>query len=141
MAGEDLIRIAQDNLAAFNSANWDRFKASMTPNSVYEELATQRRIQGADDIVAANQGWKTAFPDAKGTETSVVASGNVVVQEITWAGTNSGPMETPNGTMPATGKSATVRAVMVSTFEGDKIKETHHYFDMMSMLQQLGVMP
>ena len=104
-------------------------------------LATQRRIQGADGIVAANQGWKSAFPDAKGTETSVVASGDTVVQEITWSGTNTGPMETPGGTMPATGKSASVRAVMVSTFDGDKIKETHHYFDMMSMLQQLGVMP
>jgi hypothetical protein len=27
------------------------------------------------------------------------------------------------------------------TFEGGKIKEPRHYFDMMAMLQQIGAMP
>jgi hypothetical protein len=34
-----------------------------------------------------------------------------------------------------------VQAAMVMMFDGDKIKETRHYFDMMGMLQQLGAMP
>jgi steroid delta-isomerase-like uncharacterized protein len=141
MAGEELIRVARENLEAFNADDWARMKATMTNNSVYEEFATQRRIQGADQIIEANRGWKKAFPDAKGTETAVLSGDNVVVQEITWAGTNTGPLEGPAGEMAPTGKLATVRAVMVSTFEGDKIKETRHYFDLMGMLQQLGAAP
>jgi steroid delta-isomerase-like uncharacterized protein len=141
MAEQDLLRIAQENVDAFNAGDWDRMRATLAPDSVYEEFATQRRIEGADKVTEANQGWKTAFPDAKGTVTSAMATGNMVVQEITWAGTNTGPMEGPAGTMPATGKPVEVRAVMISTFAGDKIKEARHYFDLMGMMQQLGAVP
>jgi steroid delta-isomerase-like uncharacterized protein len=141
MAGEELIRVARENLEAFNADDWGRMKATMSSNSVYEEFATQRRIEGADQIIEANRGWKKAFPDAKGIETAVLSGDNVVVQEITWAGTNTGPLQGPAGEMAPTGKPATIRAVMVSTFDGDKIRETRHYFDLMSMLQQLGAAP
>jgi len=33
------------------------------------------------------------------------------------------------------------RAAQIATIQGDKIKETHHYFDMMSLLQQIGAAP
>jgi steroid delta-isomerase-like uncharacterized protein len=140
MSDQDMLRIAEDNLNAFNAGDWERMKATLAPDSVYDELATQRRVEGADKIIEVNQSWKQAFPDAHGTLTSSQAAGNVVIQEITWAGTNRGPMETPTGMMPATGRPVSIRAAMISTFDGDRIKETHHYFDMMSMLDQLGVM-
>ena len=139
MAAEDLIRIAEENLNAFNTGDWERFRATLTSDCLYEELATQRRIEGPDEILAVNQGWKRAFPDARGTLNSAVASGNTVVQEITWTGTNTGPMDMPTGAMPATGRPVTIRAAMVNTFEGERIKESHHYFDLMGMMEQLGM--
>jgi ketosteroid isomerase-like protein len=45
------------------------------------------------------------------------------------------------GTVPATGKQQTTRASWVLDFEGGKIKDSRHYFDMLSLLQQLGVIP
>ena len=45
------------------------------------------------------------------------------------------------GTIPATGKSATVKAVQVVRVENGKAKETRHYFDLMGMMAQLGVLP
>lgn len=141
MAEQDLIQVARENIAAFEAGDWERFKATMTANPVYQEFATGRRIEGEEQIVQANQGWKNAFPDVKGTIDNAVASGNTVTLEITWTGTNTGPLEGPNGSMPATSKSVTVPAAMVLTFEGEKIKEDHHYFDMMSLLQQLGAVP
>jgi len=30
---------------------------------------------------------------------------------------------------------------MVSAFQGDKIKESRHYFDLMALLQQIGAAP
>jgi steroid delta-isomerase-like uncharacterized protein len=141
MAEQDLIRVAQESIAAFGAGDWERFKATMVANPVYQEFATGRRIEGSEQIIQANQGWKTAFPDAKGTINNAVASGNTVTLELTWTGTNTGPLEGPSGAMPATGKSVTVPAAMVLTFEGEKTKETRHYFDMMGMLQQLGAVP
>jgi steroid delta-isomerase-like uncharacterized protein len=130
--------LALAEISSFNEADWERFRRLLSDDSVYEEPATQRRIEGADGIVDANRGWKRAFPDAHGTVTSASQSDDTVTLEITWEGTQSGPLETPRGELPASNRPVTVKAAEVFRFEGEKIKEAHHYFDMMGMLQQLG---
>ena len=141
MPGKDLTKISRDYIEAFNAANWSRVKETLTGNSVYNEAGTQRRIQGSDAIVTALQGWKRAFPDAKGKVTNTVSTGNNVLLEITWEGTHTGPLEGPGGTIAATGKRQVTPAAMLILFEEDKIKESRHYFDMMTLLQQIGAVP
>ena len=72
--------------------------------------------------------------------TNAFASGNTVVLEITWQGTHTGPLEMPNGTIPASGKRQSTPSAWIFQFEGVKIKESHHYFDMVTLLQQIGAM-
>ena len=141
MAEQDAIRIARENIEGFNAGDWRRVKATLAPDSVYDELGTQRRVQGADEVVQALQGWKQAMPDAKGTITSALASGNTATLEITWEGTQTGPLVGPGGTIPASGKRQVTRAAFIATIQGDQIKESHHYFDMMALLQQIGAAP
>ncbi len=113
----------------------------MTPDYVYYELGTQRRIDGPEAVVAAMQGWKEAMPDAAGTVTNAVASGDTVTLEITWEATHTGPLESPMGTIPASGKRQVTPAAWIFNFEGDKINESRHYFDMVTLLVQIGAMP
>jgi steroid delta-isomerase-like uncharacterized protein len=134
----DAVAVARENVDAFTAGDWEKFKAALTPDSVYEELATQRRLQGPEEITRALQGWKQAFPDGAGTVTNAVAAGDTVTLEVTWEGTQTGPLEGPQGTIPASGKRATVQAVQVVRVEDDKIKENRHFFDMLSILNQLG---
>ena len=110
----------------------------LASDSRYDELGTQRKIEGPDKIVELFKGWKTAFPDAVGTVTSAFASGSKAALEVTWKGTHTGPLETPEGTIPASGKRQETSAAFFLTFEGDKIKESHHYFDSMTLLKQIG---
>lgn len=137
MVEQDLVRLARDFVEIFNAGDFQRYKTLLTPDCVYHELATQRRIQGVDKIIESDQEWKQAFPDAKGTVTSTCASSSTVTLEITWEGTQTGPLMGPGGAIPASGKRAVVPACMVLTFQGDKLKECHHYFDMMTLLQQV----
>lgn len=141
MAEQDIIRVARESVDAFNAADWNRVKATVTPDSIDDEVATGRRSKGVEEIIRNSQGWKQAFPDAKGTVTSAVATGNTVVLEITWEGTQTGALEGPGGSIPASGKRVNVRAVQVLTFDGGKIKENHHYFDMLGLLQSIGAVP
>ena len=134
-------QVADALIAGFNAGDWPQFRAPLAPNVVYEETGTQRRTQNADEYLQLVQGWKQAFPDAKGTIRNVVSSGNTVVQEITWTGTHTGPLLTPGGTLPASGKPITVQASVWVTFQGDTIQEVHHHLDVLSMLQQLGALP
>ncbi len=81
------------------------------------------------------------MPNVKGTVTNVCGAGNTVLIEVTWKGTHTGPLQSPSGTVPATGKEQTTRAAWILNFDGGKIKESRHYFDMLSFMQQLGLLP
>jgi steroid delta-isomerase-like uncharacterized protein len=137
---EDLIALARNDLEAFNAGDWDRLAADMTDDSVYEELATGRRLEGKEAIVEANRGWKAAFPDARGTMTDAFTCGDRVAVRITWEGTHTGPLATPDGgEIPATGHKVTIHACELYRVEGGKVAEASHFFDMLAMLEQLGV--
>ncbi len=45
------------------------------------------------------------------------------------------------GTIPASGKRQVTPGAWILTFEGEKIKESHNYFDMLSLLTQIGAIP
>ncbi len=85
--------------------------------------------------------WKVSFPDAEGTITNIFESGDQAVAEITWTGTHAGDMESPIGTIPASGRQVEVPACMTVTALGGEITEAHHYFDLMTMLAQIGAVP
>ena len=135
---EEIVKLARKQVDAFNTGDWEQLRASLASDSLYDELGTQRKIEGPEKIVELFKGWKTAFPDAVGTVTSAVASGNKVALEVTWKGTHTGPLESAEGTVPASGKRQETPAAFFFTFEGDKIKESRHYFDSMTLLKQIG---
>lgn len=136
---EQLIAAAKAPTIAYGEKDWDAVKASITPDFVYDEIATQRIAKGAADAIALFQGWAAAFPDSKATFHSAVASGDTVVLEVTWNGTHKGPLQTPKGPVAATGKRIEVRSCIVAELAGEKVKVQRQYFDMGTMLQQLGL--
>jgi steroid delta-isomerase-like uncharacterized protein len=141
MADNDLTQAARDAVSAFNNNDWGKYQELFTSDCLYDEVGTSRRLEGLDAIVQALKGWKEAMPDVKGTVTNAVSTGNTVTLEVTWQGTHTGPLQGPSGTVPATGKQQTTRASWVLDFEGGKVKASRHYFDMLSFMQQLGVLP
>jgi steroid delta-isomerase-like uncharacterized protein len=138
MSEQENIQAARESIEAFNRKDKNRLRALMTNDSVYAELGTQRRLQGPEEILRADEGWWQAFPDATGTVTRVIASGDTLALEVTWVGTQTGALVGPTGTIPPSGKRATVEAAQLLTFEGAKIKEVRQYFDMATLLQQIG---
>ncbi len=141
MPEQNLTGMARQMIDAFNAGDYAKVRNLLTADTVYDECGTQRKFQGTDAVVKSWEQWKRAMPDAEGTITNQVAFGNTVVQEITWKGKHSGPLELPNGTYPASNKQQVTRAIQVLVFAGDRIKECRHYFDSLSLLMQLGIMP
>jgi steroid delta-isomerase-like uncharacterized protein len=136
-----MVRIAREQVDAFNSGDWQRMKAGLASGSRYEEFGTQRKIDGPEKIVELFKGWKQAFPDAVGTITAAVASGDKAALEVTWKGTQTGPLVTAGGTIPASGKGQKTPAALFFAFTGDKITESHHYFDSLTLLKQIDAQP
>jgi len=137
----DPIGVAKDIIEKFNAGDWSGMRSALTADAVEDEFATQRRLEGSEAVVAAAEGWKRAFPDAHGTVRSAMASGNTASLEVTWEGTQTGDLEGPQGTVPASGRQVSVPAVWVMEVEGDKGKALRHYFDLMTVLAQIGAVP
>ena len=141
MTDQDLISKARGFIDAFNADDWARYDELMAKNGVYNEIGTGRQLRGAGEIVTALKGWKQAMPDVTGTVTSAVASGNRATLEVTWKGTQTGPFVGERGTIPPSGKSQTTPSAFLFDFDGGKIAEGRIYFDMLSLLQQIGAIP
>ena len=137
MPGQSLTDTARSLLDAFNSTDWDRVETALTPDSVYDEVGTGRRAEGREEIIELMKGWKHTMPDAVGTVTGALASGNEVALEVTWKGTMTGPW----GDTPATGRQQTTRAAWFLSFTGEAVSGSRQYFDSLALLQELGVMP
>lgn len=138
---QPLIHLAETVITAFNAADWAQLRAVVAPNLVYTETGTQRRVENLEDYLQLLQGWKQALPDARGTIHKAVSQGNTVVQEVIWEGTQTGPLLTPAGTLPPSGKAIRVPAAIWYTVEGGLVQEVHHYLDVLALLQQLGALP
>jgi steroid delta-isomerase-like uncharacterized protein len=135
---QQLIDAAKASLLAFNEKNWDGVRTSVSADFVYDEVATSRKVQGVDQAIAVWQGWASAFPDARATFHRELPSGNTVVFEVSWRGTHNGPLLTPEGAIAATGRRIDVRACMVVEVAEDKARVQCHYFDMGTLLRQIG---
>jgi len=139
LSPQQLIDAAKAPLLAYNQKDWNAVRSNITQDFIYDEVGTGRKVQGADQTIALFQGWAEAIPDSKATFDNVVASGNTVLLEVTWRGTHTGPLKTPKGSFAPTGKKIELRACAVVELLNGKANLQRHYFDMATLLQQLGI--
>jgi steroid delta-isomerase-like uncharacterized protein len=134
----NVIEIAKAAVTAYNEKDWSKGKDILAADAVYDEKGTRRRIQGAGEIIEAWQGWAKAFPDSKATFVRAFESGDTAVLELVWKGVHTGPLQTPTGTIPPSNKPIELPACQIVQVEGGKVKSATHYFDMLTMLTQIG---
>ena len=136
---DKLIEAAKLPNIGYSEKDWDKTAASVTPGFVYDEVATHRKSEGVEGYLDLCKGWATAFPESRATFHNAYVIGNTVVLELTWNGIHTGPMMTPNGEVPATGESISMRAAQVVEIEDGKAASIRQYFDINTMMTQLGV--
>jgi len=82
--------------------------------------------------------YRAAFPDLQMDPEDVLASGDKVVARVRATGTHTGEFMG----MPATGKSIDVQLIDIMRFAEDGLVREHWgVVDMLTMMQQLGVVP
>jgi len=100
-----------------------------------------QQFQGHEGFLAFMEGFKTAFPDCTVNLTRQISAPGRVVNEFVARGTHLGPMMTPSGTIPPTGRSIDYAACEVWTLEDGKLATLHNYFDAATVMNQLGLTP
>jgi steroid delta-isomerase-like uncharacterized protein len=122
---------------AINSHDASKVAALYTPDATIKAAGTPP--SGRDAVTAEWTRIFSEFPDAKTAARRVFVKDNTGVLEWTMTGTNTGP-----GPMGAksTGKAIGFYGLSVFTFNDDGlVKEERVYFDMPTMMGQLGMAP
>jgi predicted ester cyclase len=81
------------------------------------------------------------FPGGRVEITNVFATEDQAVVEFVGRGTNTGTLHLPTGDIPATGRSAELRFCDAMQIRNGKFVSVHIYYNVMTMLQQLGLVP
>jgi steroid delta-isomerase-like uncharacterized protein len=113
----------------------------VSPDIVYQETGTGRHIQGVEEYLSLAQTWRQAFPDVTGKVNTLVADGGTVAIDVSWSGTHTGPLASPTGDIPATGKPIQVTSTLWYQVEGDRVESLRNHLDVLGMLTQLGILP
>ena len=137
----DIKRLVQEGTDAYNQ------KKIGVLDGLYQadaELIIPGRepVRGRAAVTAFWEEEFKSFPDGKVKIVTEVISGSTAVSEWEWNGTNTGPLRLPTGDMsPATGKKASAQGVDIAEFEGGLIKSHRFYYDSLSLVTQLGLVP
>jgi steroid delta-isomerase-like uncharacterized protein len=140
MSPEVQTQLAHQLLDAFCKADWEAYRSMVTPDVTYEESGTGRRIKGVDAYLELLKGWHIAFPDISFEAIDAITQEAQVALRVLWKGTHNGPLQTPEMTVPATGRSIEVAAVMWSKSKDGRVSSIFHSLDVMGMMAQLGLM-
>jgi steroid delta-isomerase-like uncharacterized protein len=114
--------------------------------ALYAEDASQRMhdgvFEGVEDIRARLARDLEAFADAKYVVDSFFAAGDKFADEWTFTGTNTGPLRLPDGAViPPTGKRVEIKGMEYVEVRDGKIVVDNLYYDFMSAVAQLGLIP
>jgi ketosteroid isomerase-like protein len=96
-------------------------------------------FRGGAGIKEFQLGWATAFPDSRVEIRTLTVDGDRVIVEHNGRGTHRGPLVTPNGTVPATGRPVDVPFCEVFERRDGRVASARTYFDVATMMGQLGL--
>jgi steroid delta-isomerase-like uncharacterized protein len=122
---------------AFTSGNLDAAGAVMADDVDFRGPGVAMR--GRAQLVPYLGGFKEAFPDLRRVETTVIAQGDTAIVELVLEGTHTGPMRSPEGTIPPTGKKVVWKAADFVRVANGKIIAWHPYWDRVAFAAQLGL--
>jgi steroid delta-isomerase-like uncharacterized protein len=142
MSENENLKAAMSFFEAWNAGDLSKVSA-------YEAADFKAEGPGASGPMTAEQNLQylqnffTAFPGSKFAVLQTIVQGDYVV--INWkasGGSNSGPLHTPSGNIiPPTGKSAVLVGSTTSQIRNGKITRSWTFWDMASLLGQLGLLP
>jgi len=120
----------------WNQRNLAVLDEIMAADSVSHDMAPGMQA-GIEGLKQGIQMYLNAFPDLHFTVELEIAQGDLVATRWTSRGTHRGELMG----IPPTGKTVTVTGIDINRIAGGKLVEHWGNYDMLGMLQQLGVVP
>jgi steroid delta-isomerase-like uncharacterized protein len=131
--------LAEAHVRAFNERAWSRAAEIYAPDLVVVEPGGT--THGIESFLGHAQGFAAAFPDSRMEVTTIIESGHHAAAEGLYSGTHTGPLATPQGEVPPTGRTLRLPICLVFEVAAGRIASNHVYYDQMTFAAQLGLLP
>lgn len=147
MTAQENVARARAQLEVYNrhasDPNWlDKALAGIAEDAEFTDVPTGRTFRGPEGYKKSILTFTEGFPGSRLEITNAFGTEDEVVIEYVGRGTHKGPLHLHTGHhIPATGRSPEVRFCNVYRFRDGKVVSVHSYYDLMSLLRQLGVDP
>lgn len=141
MSAQDCETMVRSSYDAYSRRDFDRARSAVAEKLEFAIVATGETVRGREGWGQMLRGWATALPDSQVEIANVVAAGDHVCVEFAVWGTHTGPLHSPAGPIPPTGRTVELRFCDVIKCADGKIVGRHSYFDLATLMQQLGLVP
>lgn len=139
-AGGDRREQVERAIAALNAHDAAGFASTYSPDAVVYTAASPEPVSGRAAIQLDTQQWITAMPDMTMEIEELLVDGSAASMRLLFVGTHTGPLATPLGVVEPTGRRVVVPMAVFNRHDASGTTEVEHrYLDMMSMVQQLGL--
>ncbi len=125
---------------AFNERDFDRAAALVTEDFELVDYAFGLDFHGPAGLVQWFQGFVIAGPDVRAQLIRTISEGEWVASEHIGRFTQTGPLVTPAGEIPPTGRKVEIQFGETYQVKGGKIASLHAYYDGATIMRQLGLM-
>jgi steroid delta-isomerase-like uncharacterized protein len=98
-------------------------------------------LNGIAEFRAMGEAFRTAAPDNRLRALNSYETGDTLIVEGVYSGTHTGPLAGPAGTIPATGKAFSFPYVDILRARNGRFVTHHMYWDNVTFLSQLGLLP
>jgi predicted ester cyclase len=126
------------NITALNARDLAAYLANQRPDVEFT-LPGGVQLRGRDAVAGYMQAMWTAFPDGVIAFTSTLLSDSGAAVEIEFTGTHTGPLASPEGTIPPTGRKVRLQSASILQIRDGLIASEHVYLDPAQMAAQLGL--
>ncbi len=135
---EDNKALVRRVIEEMEKRNWPAFMELHAPDFVCHAPDSPEPVR-REEFEQSIHSMYAAFPDMRQTIEDIIAEGDKVVIRVTWRATHKGEIQEMG--IPATGKEVTVSVIIIFRIADGRIAEAWEEYDMMSVMQQIGVIP
>ena len=136
----DLKKLAENFQKAWDKRDMDALAQLYAEDANMFTPGAQEPMQGRETIKKNEEALLRAMPDSSLEFTLVLISENYIVFEFVARGTFTGPLVSPEGDIPPTGKSLKIKVAEIVRVNGDGlIEEDRTYYDTAEFMRQLGL--
>lgn len=124
---------------AVDDHDWDGLRAILADGG--RCTMPDADVEGADAVVEYLQRMAGVFPDGRHSVETALSVGDTVATEGVWTGSHGGPLPTPMGEVPATGRRLAISWAAFFTVRDGRVQAGRMYFDQLAFMVQLGLVP